>query len=112
MIEYPIQRRMGDFRGSEDRGFHRARVAYRTWCSDYRYHGCDGPYSRKRAGEIPGGVPADERDRIRVGNRADLRGVPQFFELGGGSGRGPCLRGAEFSGGDSSPQGARSRRVF
>ena len=77
MIPDPSQRTMWYFMGDEDRDFHRAGVAQMAWSTDSPPHGCDWPTRGKVAGEIPDGVPADERYRAPGGPTGwDLYGLP------------------------------------
>jgi predicted TIM-barrel fold metal-dependent hydrolase len=48
-----------------------------AWSTDFPHHGCDWPYSRKIAGEMLDGVPADERFDILAGNMIRVYGLGQ-----------------------------------
>lgn len=48
-----------------------------AWSTDYPHHGCDWPYSRKVAGELFEGIPAEERYQICAGNMVRLYNLPQ-----------------------------------
>jgi predicted TIM-barrel fold metal-dependent hydrolase len=56
---------------------HAIGVRNMAWSTDYPHHGCDWPYSRKVAGELLHGVPADERHEICAGNMVRLYQLPQ-----------------------------------
>ena len=65
--------------GIENR--HRIGVKNIAWSTDYPHHGCDWPYSRKIAGEMFAGVPADERYAICAGNMVRVYGLPQGLKV-------------------------------
>jgi predicted TIM-barrel fold metal-dependent hydrolase len=64
--------------GIENR--HRIGVRNMAWSTDYPHHGCDWPYSRKVAGEMLGGVPADERHAMCAGNMVRVYNLPQALK--------------------------------
>lgn len=53
-----------------------------AWSTDFPHHGCDWPYSRKIAGELLAGVPADEKFDILAGNMIRVYNLPYTEDIG------------------------------